>query len=75
MDARTERDALGRRKARRQAHYAQQMGVKLDAEAKARVEALADRYGLSIAEVLRRCVASGLPRVKDALRKTKEGVL
>ncbi len=51
------------------------MGVKLDVEAKACVEALADRYGLSISEVLRRCVASGLPRLEAAQRKTKDGVL
>ncbi len=75
MEQRTERDALGRRKPRRQAQFARQVAVKLEADALARVEGLADGYGLSVSEVLRRCVATGLPRVKDALRKAKDGVL
>ncbi len=40
MEARAERDALGCRKARRQAHYARPVAVKLNPEARARVEAL-----------------------------------
>ncbi len=70
-----ERDALGQRKAHRQVHYARQMGVKLDAETKTRVEGLADQYGLSLAEVLRCGIDSGWPRVKAVRHKAKENTL
>ena len=70
MDNKT--DKIERRPYRRASIYTSPVSVKLKLDIREEVEYVADRYGLSLAEVLRECVEAGLPTLRERLRKREQ---
>lgn len=64
-------DKTKRRIYRRASIYGRAVAVKLRPETLLDVERLADKHGLSLAELMRQCVGAGLPLVRERLRKAQ----
>ena len=61
-----------KRQYRREGHYTPQIGVRLKPETRQQADAIADRYGKSLSQVVRDATEAGLAKVADRYRKQRE---
>ena len=56
---------------RRPKRYRASINVVMPAETKAKIEAEADRLGVSVNEIVRQCIEKGLPALQQTGRETE----